>query len=103
MTDIRDGLHDVAQAVADLAKEAAYVAIGVGVLEFQRAQVRRHELACARKLISGRPKDFDETVAQVRKAVDANIDPILALIPEQAQAVVRQTRDELRSRLRFSA
>jgi hypothetical protein len=103
MTDMLDGLHDVAQAVADLAKEAAYVAIGVGVLEFQRAQVRRHELTLAHKLISGRPKDFDETVAQVFRAVDANIDPILALLPEQAQAIVRQTRDELRSRLRFSA
>lgn len=103
MTDIRDDLHDVAQAVADLAKEAAYVAIGVGVLEFQRAQARCHELVCARKLISGRPKAFDETVAQLFEAVDANIDPIVALLPEQAQAVVRQTRDELRSRLRFSA
>jgi hypothetical protein len=103
MTDIRDDLHDVAQAVADLAKEAAYVAIGVGVLEFQRAQARGHEFAGARKLICGRAKACDETVAQVFKAVDANMDPIVALLPEQAQAVVRRTRDELRSRLRFSA
>ena len=103
MTDRQDGLYDVAQAVADLAKEAAYVAIGVGVIGFQKAQARRHQLACARRLISGRPEDFDEKVAQVIKAVDANIDPILALLPEQAQALLRQTRDELRGRLRFSA
>ncbi|MGD0983555.1 MAG: hypothetical protein ABSA65_07025 [Acidimicrobiales bacterium] len=104
MTDKREDLADVAQALADLAKEAAYVAIGMGVLEFQKAQVRWRQLACTRKLIAGRGHDLDETVTQVIKVVDSTIEPVLGLLPEPAQAIVRQTRDELRTRvLRFSA
>jgi len=35
----------LAARFSDLAKEATYVAVGLGVLNFQRAQVRRRELA----------------------------------------------------------
>lgn len=30
--------------VAQVAKDAAYVSVGLGILAFQRIQVRRHEL-----------------------------------------------------------
>ena len=90
MTDKREDLADVAQALADLAKEAAYVAIGMGVLEFQKAQVCWRQLACTRKLIAGRGRDLDETVAQVIKVVDSTIEPVLELLPEPAQTIVRQ-------------
>ena len=102
MTDTRQGLAEAARALADLAKEAAYVAIGVGVLEFQKAQVRRRELSCARKLMAKRARDFDATVAQVIKVVDSTLEPVLERLPEPAQAIVRQareTRDEMRTRV----
>ena len=102
MTDTRQGLAEAARALADLAKEAAYVAIGVGVLEFQKAQVRRRELARARKLMAKRARDFDATVAQVIKVVDSTLEPVLERLPEPAQAIVRQareTRDEMRTRV----
>jgi hypothetical protein len=102
MTDTRQGLAEAARALADLAKEAAYVAIGVGVLEFQKAQVRRRELACARKLMAKRARDFEATVAQVIKVVDSTLEPVLERLPEPAQAIVRQareTRDEMRTRV----
>ena len=102
MTDTRQGLAEAARALADLAKEAAYVAIGVGVLEFQKAQVRRRELACARKVMAKRARDFDATVAQVIKVVDSPLEPVLERLPEPAQAIVRQareTRDEMRTRV----
>ena len=102
MTDTRQGLAEAARALAELAKEAAYVAIGVGVLEFQKAQVRRRELACARKLMAKRARDFDATVAQVIKVVDSTLEPVLERLPEPAQAIVRQareTRDEMRTRV----
>jgi aromatic ring-opening dioxygenase catalytic subunit (LigB family) len=102
MTDTRQGLAEAARALADLAKEAAYVAIGVGVLEFQKAQVRRRELACARKVMAKRARDFDATVAQVIKVVDSTLKPVLERLPEPAQAIVRQareTRDEMRTRV----
>jgi len=102
MTDTRQGLAEAAQALANLAKEAAYVAIGVGVLELQKAKVRRQEMTCAREAAAKRAKDFDATVAQVIKLVDSTLDPVFDRLPEQAQAFVRQareTRDELRTRV----
>ena len=101
MTDTREGLAQAADAFANLAKEAAYVAIGLGVLEFQKAQVRRQELACTRKAMKKRAKDFDATLAQVIRVVDSTLEPVLQRLPEPAQAVIRQareTRDELRTR-----
>ena len=67
MSDTREGFAEAAETFANFAKEAVYVAIGVGVLEFQKAQVRRQELAsarkqelaCARKAVNKRAKDFD--------------------------------------------
>jgi len=103
MTEMRDGLADVARALSDLATEATYVVIGFGVLGLRKAQVRRRQLACARKGLLGRQEDLDETMAQLFKTVDSTVDPLLDLLPEQAQALVRQTRDQLRARLTANA
>ena len=45
MTDVRQDLTQVAGALADLARQASYVAIGAGILGLQKAQVRRREMA----------------------------------------------------------
>ena len=52
----------IAKGVTDLARDAAYVAVGLGVLGYQRAQVQRNEL---KNLL---PKDFslDEHLCGVR-------------------------------------
>lgn len=44
MPDRNPDLSAIAGDIARAAKDAAYVAIGAGVLGFQRAQVRRHDL-----------------------------------------------------------
>ncbi|MGD0874240.1 MAG: hypothetical protein ABSA14_04530 [Acidimicrobiales bacterium] len=93
MTDTRQGLAGAARALADLAKEATYLAIGVGVLEYQKAQVRRREIASARKLMAKRAKDIDATVAQLIRVVDSTLDPVLERLPEPAQEFVRQARE----------
>jgi len=124
MTDIRQDLARTAEDVANLAKEAAYVAIGVGVLGFHKAQVRRQELAEAagragqaedlqdslveaRKLVAKRVKEFDATVDQMIKRLDSSFEPVLQRLPESARAVVqqaRETRDQVRTRVaKFAA
>ena len=45
MTDIGQDLAKAAQTLADLAKEASYVAIGVGVLGFKRPRSVASKLA----------------------------------------------------------
>ena len=102
MTDIRQCLASTRRALADLAEQAAYVAIGVGVLEFHRAQVRRQSAGNAPKRVAERVKDFDAAVAQAIKVVDSTLEPVWQRLPEPAQAVVRQVRqarDELRTRV----
>jgi cell division GTPase FtsZ len=119
MTDFRQDLEKAAQVVAGLAKEASYVAIGVGVLGFHKAQVRRKELASAaerarqrdgvpgslfdgREQMLKRAKDFDATVAQVIKVVDSSLEPMFQRLPQPVQAIVqqaREARDELRAQV----
>ena len=65
MPDISFPQIDVSKAAADLnqvVKEGAYVAVGLGVLGFQRAQVRRVELT---KQLTGIAKQLEAQVGQM--------------------------------------
>jgi len=44
MPDVTSSLSTISKGVTDLARDAAYVAVGLGVLGYQRAQVQRVEL-----------------------------------------------------------
>ncbi len=123
MTDIRQDLEKVADALAGFAKEASYVAIGAGVLGLQKAQVRRRELlgnvaragqaagmgdgaassfSAGRVQMAKRAKDFDATVVQVIRLLDSTLEPVLQRLPDHMQVILRQgreARDELRARV----
>jgi hypothetical protein len=104
MTDIGQDLAKAAQTLADLAKEASYVAIGAGVLGIHKAQVRRQErsLAGRRDEMLKRAKDFDATVAQMIKVVDSTLEPVFQRLPQPVKAIVqqaREARDELRAQV----
>ncbi|MFP5328185.1 MAG: hypothetical protein ACLGHT_11970 [Acidimicrobiia bacterium] len=110
-------------------KDAFYVAVGFGVIGFQKAQVRRVELERqlkeqARDLEAQTEtlrKQFEEQVGGLRtqlteivKLVDARVEPVLdqveerveeleALLPEQVQELVKRSRTaahEVRTELR---
>ncbi|MDP9070366.1 MAG: hypothetical protein M3N68_03590 [Actinomycetota bacterium] len=66
-------------------KDAAYVAIGLGVMGWQRAQVRRRELA----------KELEERLGPALKDLEERLQPVA----EQARRAARQTAEQLRSRL----
>jgi uncharacterized membrane-anchored protein YhcB (DUF1043 family) len=94
-------------------KDAGYVLVGMGVIGFQKAQVRRQELT---KELSGRTKDLEsqlnEVRTQVAKAAETlqeRIEPVLgevesrltgleALLPEQVADLLKQTREAAKSR-----
>jgi hypothetical protein len=119
MTDIRHDLAKTAEDLTDLAKEAAYLVIGIGILGFHKAQVRRQDLtdaavrarragdvegslAEARKQVAKRLKDFDATLGELIKALDSTLDPMWQRLPEPAQTAVQQardTRDQVRVRI----
>ena len=119
-------------AVTDTLKDAAYVTIGLGVLGFQKAQVRRNELTKqieaqlkqfetqvkqfetqvpeVRRTFNGIAAQLDGYVAPVRTQFDKQFDSFEASLPPQVQDLVKQARtaahqteETLRERLGFAS
>ena len=65
MPEVTANISTISKGVTDLARDAAYVAVGLGVLAYQRAQVQRVELQ--KRL----PKDLpiDQRIGDVRQGV----------------------------------
>jgi len=90
-------------AVAETLKNATYVTIGFGVLGFQKAQVRRHELtkqlagqiAEGRKTVSSLAAQLDGYVVPVRAQVETGLDSFEAVLPPPVQDLVGQARAAL--------
>lgn len=80
-------------------KEAAYVAVGFGVLGFQQAQVRRRALA--QQLQDQRPEvesQLAETrgqLAELARQVEQRLEPVMVDLSQRAEPVL----DEIESRL----
>ncbi len=94
MTDVTTTVHSVTRNVTDLARDVAYVAIGLGVLGYQRLQVHRVELA--NKL----PHDFslDQAIDDVRGGVSKGLDQMDELA-ESATKLLEITLQPLEERL----
>ena len=81
-------------------KDAAYVAVGFGVLAVQRAQVRRRELEKRFEVSGGQLRDqlakvadeVEERLEPVVEAVDAQLDQLEVYLPDQAKVFLRQAR-----------
>ena len=115
---------DVTDEITKTARDAAYVVVGLGVLGFQRAQVRRQELQkrlTERSAVQGhlgdvrgevtkRVKDVDEAVEQVIGRIEATLAPIEERLPvpardlaKQAHAQAREVRQQLRKLIHQAA
>ncbi len=86
-------------------RDAAYVTVGLGVLGFQKAQVRRVEL---QKQMAGQAKlletqvqdagksfrtmaqDLETRIAPVRQQVESRLETISGRLPEQGRSLVEQ-------------
>jgi hypothetical protein len=118
-------LKDVTSEMTRIARETAYVAVGLGVLGLHRAQVRRQELmkhlaepksqgserlGAVRGEITKQVKAVDQAFEQVIGRVEASLKPIEDRLPTQARDLVeqvhersREAREQLRSALRAMA
>jgi ElaB/YqjD/DUF883 family membrane-anchored ribosome-binding protein len=114
----------MADPIATL-KDAAYVTVGLGVLGFQKAQVRRVELSKqlaeqtkalesqfqdASKSFRTLAQDLDARIAPARQRVEGRLDALSVRLPEQARTLVeqaraaaKQTETQLRGTLGLSA
>jgi hypothetical protein len=94
MNDVNTTVHSVTKGVTDLARDITYVAIGLGVLGYQRLQVHRVELA--NKL----PRDFslDQAMEDVRGGVSKGLDQMDELA-ESATRLLETTLQPLEEHL----
>ena len=99
-------LSDLVQTVASRARDAAYVAVGLGVLGLQRAQVQRQELA-------RRSTEMDQRLADLRAGLGAggqqlgewldttvqflesSFEPLEQQLPPQARELAEKARTQL--------
>jgi hypothetical protein len=71
MPDVTNNLTALSKGVTDLARDTAYVAVGLGVLAYQRAQVQRVELQ--NRLSHDFEIDLDKRIGDVRGGVAKGI------------------------------
>jgi F0F1-type ATP synthase membrane subunit b/b' len=83
--------------VADITKtlkDTAYVAVGLGVIAFQKAQVRRVELEKqVRTQLHDTRLQVEKLVDDVEKRVEPVLDKVEERLPTQAQTIVKQARE----------
>ena len=91
------------ERLVSAAKDAAYVVVGFGVLTFQRAQVRRQEMA---KRFATDLRAIDTRFEGMASRVDEIVVKVAGQLPdpagnllEQAQKAAAKARGELRARL----
>lgn len=100
-------LSDLAVTVATKVRDAAYVAVGLGVLGAQRAQVRRQELArqaseidrrvaTARRAVAAGAEQFDQWLDATVQLVDSSLKPLEEQLPTSARKAADQARRGLR-------
>lgn len=99
-------LNDIVDEVTARARDAAYMAVGLGVLGLQRAQVRRQELA-------RRTAGMDQHLSGLRAGIDAgsqqlgewldgtvqflesSLEPLEEQLPPQARELAGKARAQL--------
>ena len=113
MPDATPNMSAFSKGLTDLAKDAAYVAVGLGVLGFQRAQVRRVELQgrvsreCDLEHLEQRLDDLrhdvakgweqlDELAESASQIVETTLQPLEERLPASVTQLTTQAREQAR-------
>lgn len=115
MADIRKDFSRTAEDLRRVGTDAAYVAIGLGVVGLQRVQVARRELMSqleqqkgslegpigeARAQFGRAWKELDKAISDFVEKADASVEPLVDRLPDELQSALkraRQTRDQVRT------
>lgn len=87
-------LNDLTSEVTNIARDAAYVVVGLGVLGFQKAQVQRVEL---KSKLAG-DLGLEDRLADVRTAVTSGVQHLDGIV-EGAVQLVESTLQPLEEQL----
>lgn len=116
LTDLKE-LPEIGREVTRLARDAAYVVVGLGVLGFQRAQVQRHELRTRleddlnlddrlgelRDNLNHQIHQLDELLEGAVHFVESTLEPLEDQLPPAARDLAKRAHfgaREVRSQLR---
>lgn len=110
MPDVTTNISTLSKGVTDLARDAAYVAVGLGVLAYQRAQVQRVELQ--KRLQKDLPIDqriddvrqgvakgfrqIDDLAESAVQFVESTLQPIEERLPSSVTQVTTKAREQAR-------
>jgi hypothetical protein len=113
----------LSKGVTDLARDAAYVAVGLGVLGFQRAQVQRNELqnrlskdfsldqhlSGVRTELHKGVKQLDDLLESATQFIESSIQPLEQQLPATVTQLTtkafeqsREVRSQIRQRVAAS-
>jgi hypothetical protein len=110
MPDVPTNLGSLSKGVTDLARDAAYVAVGLGVLGFQRAQVQRVEIQNRLsqdlsldqridEMRQGVAKGFqqiDELAESAAQFVETTLQPLEEKLPPSVTQLTTKAREQAR-------
>jgi hypothetical protein len=113
-------ISTISKGVTDLARDVAYVAVGLGVLGYQRAQVQRIELknklskdlsldqrlSGVRTEVTKGVKQIDDLVESAAQFVESSLAPLEDQLPPQVTQLTtkafeqaREVRSQIRQRV----
>ena len=120
MPDVPSNITNLSKGVTDLARDAAYVAVGLGVLGYQRAQVQRVEIQARltkdlaldqriEEVRHGMAKGYlqiDDLAESAAHFVETTLQPLEEKLPSsvthvttKARAQAREVRIQIRQRV----
>lgn len=110
MPDVTNNISTLSKGVTDLARDAAYVAVGLGVLAYQRAQVQRVELqkrlqqdlpidqriGDVRQGVAKGFRQIDDLAESAAQFVESTLQPIEERLPTSVTQVTTKAREQAR-------
>lgn len=110
MPDVSTNISTLSKGVTDLARDAAYVAVGLGVLAYQRAQVQRVELqkrlqkdlpidqriGDVRQGVAKGFRQIDDLAESAVQFVESTLQPIEERLPSSVTQVTTKAREQAR-------
>jgi hypothetical protein len=110
MPDVTTNISTLSKGVTDLTRDAAYVAVGLGVLAFQRVQLQRVELqkriskdlpleqhfGNARQGVVKGFQQIDDLAESAVQFVESTLQPIEDKLPTSVTQVTTRAREQAR-------
>jgi hypothetical protein len=113
MPEVTNNLTSLSKGVTDLARDAAYVTVGLGVLGYQRLQVHRTELqnrlgaddhfGGVRDGVAKGVRQIDDLAESATQFVETTLQPLEQKLPAQVTQLTTKAREqsrEVRSQIR---